>query len=470
MEKNKARRGLLVKALCGLGGVDSLIGKYKDALHAYSKAEMLVSDKRSKIETLIGQVTIYEYLAQYDSMIQTLNRLMKLSHDTPTEVYVLSRYCWVYRLLGRMEEAKSVGNRGMELLKSLKKRRPSTKELYLIEGAIVNSMGSLYLSQGDYDEAIELYQRFLELSEETGHLFGIGMAANNLGSVYTHKGDYDKTIPLFKKKLTISEKIGNKVGIAMAANNLGWIYCQEKNFNEAIELYEKALSIVKELGDKLGILNVTINLGSLYKNKAHYDRAFALYRTAMTIAKKLGDTQAIGAVYLASAEIYNELNELHRSTEYLRKARAIFEELGDKTFLSATIQVLIEVEIKKIEKNRVDNNEKLKKIYTHIDEYSKLADEMNSRKEHAGALFLHARVASLDRKRDKKSVKEEFVKSIEMFKDLNMTDELGKAYYFYALYLKKLDEFKHAQTFLADAKKLLKEIGDINYINKIGKL
>ncbi len=471
MEKDKVNKGLLIRASCGLGGVYNLIGRYKDALQAYNKAEMLVSDRRSKIEALIGQATIYENLAEYDSMITLLNRLIKLSRSTPAEVDVLSRYCWVYRLLGRMGESNSAGNRGMGLLKNLKKRGFSQIELCHVEGTIVNAMGTLYLSQGDFDKAIELYQRFLKVSEESGDLFGIGMAANNMGSVYTHKGDYDKAIPLFKKKLAISEKLGNKVGIAMAANNLGWIYCQKKNFDKAIELYEIALSIAEELDDKFGILNVTINLGSLYRSKVNYNRAFALFRKAMTIAKKVGDKQAIGAVYLASGEIYNELNELHKSTEYLKRARAIFEELGDKTFLSATIQVLIEVGIKEIEENGVDKNRKrLKKIYEHIDEDLKLADEMKSGKERPGVLFLHARLASLDEKWDKKSVKEKFVKSIEMFKELNLTDELGKAYCFYAIYLKKIDEFKIANKFLAKAKKIFKKIGDINYLNKIDEL
>ncbi len=471
MEKDKVNKGLLIRAFCGLGGVYNLIGRYKDALQSYNKAEMLVSDRRSKIEALIGQATIYENLADYDSMINLLNRLIKLSRSTPAEVHVLSRYCWVYRLVGKMGKSNSAGNRGMELLKNLKKRGFSQIELYHVEGAIVNAMGVLYWSQGDFDKAIELYQRFLKVSEESGNLFGIGMALNNLGGVYAHRGDIDKAIPLFKKKLAISEKLGNKVGIAMAANNLGWIYCEKKNFDKAIELYERALSIAEELNDTLGILHVTINLGSLYKDKVNYNRAFALFRKAMTIAKKLGDTQAIGAVYTDLGDIYKELNELHKSTEYLKKARAIFEELANKAFLSGTIQVLIEVGIKEIEENGVDKNRRrLKKIYEQLDEKLKLADEMKSRKERAITLFLHARLASLDEKWDKKSVKEKFVKSIKMFTELNMTGELGKAYYYYAIYLKKIDEFKIANEFLAKAKKIFKKIGNINYLNKIDEM
>ena len=95
---------------------------------------------------------------------------------------------------------------------------------------------------------------------------------------------------------------------------------------------------------------------------------------------------------------------------------------------------------------------------------------MKSGKECAGALFLHARLASLDEKWDKKSVKEKFVKSIKMFKERNMTDELGKAYWFYAIYLKKIDEFEIANKFLAKAKKIFKKIGNINYLNKIDEL
>jgi tetratricopeptide (TPR) repeat protein len=471
MAKEKANKGLLIRAFCGLGGVNNLIGRYKEALQAYSKAEMFASDWRSEMGALMGQATIHENRAEYDSMIKVLNRLIELSRGTPTEVNILSRYCWVYRLLGRMDESCRAGKRGMALLKNLKKREISQTEICHAEGAILNAMCTLYWSQSDFDKALELYRRFLRVSEESKNLFGIGMAVNNLGSVYTHKGDYDKAIPLFERKLAISEQLGNKVGIAMAANNLGVIYYEKKNFDKAIELSERALSIAEELDDKFGILNVTINLGSLYKSKQSYDRAFASFRKAMTIAKKLMDKQAIGAVYMHSGEIYKELNELQKSTEYLKRARAIFEELGDKTFLSATIQVLIEVGIEEIEKNGVDKNKKgLKKICEQIDGNLKLADEMRSRKERAGALFLLARLTSLDEKWDKKRVKEKFAKSIKMLKEFNMIDKLGRAYYFYAGYLRRIDEFKLANEYLAKARKIFKKIGDNNYLNKIDEL
>lgn len=467
MKNERASSGIVFRAFCGLGYVYNLIGSYKDGLEAYKKAEMLAPDKRSKMETLDGQATIYENRAEYDSMINVLNRLIELSRGTPSEVHILSRYCWVYRLLGRMGKSKSTGNRGMELLKKLKRRGFSQKELCHVEGTITNAMGGFYGSQGNFDKAIELYQRTLKVYEESGNLFGIGMAVNNLGSVYTHRGDYDTAIPLFRKKLEISHKLGNKIGIAMAANNLGWIYCERKDFDKSIELYERALSIAEEHDDKFGILNVTINLGNLYRNKAKYNKAFALYRKAMTIANKIRDTQAIGAIYLAFGEIYNELNKLHRSTEYLERARAIFEELGDRTFLSATLRVLIEAGIKEAEESRVSENKKrLQKIYEYIDEDIKLADEMNSEKERAGILFLQARVASLDNRWDRKSVKERFVQSIRMFEELDMPDELGKAYYSYAMYLKKIDELKSANEFLARAKKIFRKAGNIGYIKK----
>jgi len=336
MEKDKINRGLVVRAFCGLSDVYNLVGRYKDGLQSYSKAEMIICDKRSKIDALIGQATIFENLAEYDSVLYVLDRLKRVSHNTPAEVHVLSKYSCVYRLLGRMGESFTAGKRGMELLKSLKKRGFSQIELYRAEAAIVNAMGTFYLSQGDFDEAIILYQRFLKVSEESGNLFGIGMAANNLGSVYTHRGDYDKTIPLFNKKLAISEKLGNKVGIAMAANNLGWIYCEKKRFDKAIELYERALSIAEELGEKLGILNVTINLGSLYKNKVNYDRAFALYRKAMTIAEKIGDKLRMGKLFCKYGEFQIKAGDFEKAKEYNERSFEVNNEIGYKEMIADT--------------------------------------------------------------------------------------------------------------------------------------
>ena len=80
MAEDKANKGLFIRALCGVGGVYNFVGRYKDALQAHKKAEVLVSDRRSKIEILMGQASIYENLSEYNSMISVLRPLgfMKL--------------------------------------------------------------------------------------------------------------------------------------------------------------------------------------------------------------------------------------------------------------------------------------------------------------------------------------------------------------------------------------------------------
>jgi tetratricopeptide (TPR) repeat protein len=467
-EKAKVHNALAVRALCGIGGVYNLLGSYKDGLHAYARAEMLASDQCSIIKVLIGQVQIRENLSEYDSMLRLLNRLAKLSRGTSEEVYVLSRYCWVYRLQGKMEASHSAADRGMKLLERLKKRGLTHMELYHVEGAIVNALGNLHWNQGAFDKAIELHQRFLEVSEESENLYGIGMALNNMGSVYVHKGEYDKAIPLFKRKLAISEQLGNKIGMAMAANNLGVIYNHNKSFDRAIELYEQALLIADELNDLLGVVHVSINLGSIHKDRADYNQAFTFFRRGMKIAEKIKDTEAIGAIYLEFGDMYKELNELHKSTEYLKKARMIFEKSENKVYLSAAIQVTAEVEIQEFEEERIDNTrERLQRTYRHIDEKLKLAEEMNSAMDRGIGLLLQARIASLDVKYDKNTVKGKFIKSIKLFEEHKIPDELGRAYYYYAIYLDKINESKTARICLAKAKRIFKSIGNVIYLNKI---
>jgi hypothetical protein len=56
-----------------------------------------------------------------------------------------------------------------------------------------------------------------------------------------------------------------------------------------------------------------------------------------------------------------------------------------------------------------------------------------------------------------------------MFQELNMIDDLGKAYYFFAAYLKKVGECRTAKKFLAQAKRVFKKTGNTIYLNKIAE-
>jgi tetratricopeptide (TPR) repeat protein len=71
---------------------------------------------------------------------------------------------------------------------------------------------------------------------------------NNLGLVYHDKGEWDKAIDYYQRSLAIDEKVGDEVGAAMTMRNMALLYEDMERYDEAVELLERAVKIRERVG------------------------------------------------------------------------------------------------------------------------------------------------------------------------------------------------------------------------------
>jgi len=113
------------------------------------------------------------------------------------------------------------------------------------------NIGLAYHSKGDYDRALEYYEKALNIGKK---IYGeehpnIATNYNNIGLAYYNKGDYDRALEYYKKALNIYKKIYGEEHpyIATDYNNIGAAYNSKGDYDRALEYYEKALDIAISL-------------------------------------------------------------------------------------------------------------------------------------------------------------------------------------------------------------------------------
>ena len=79
----------------------------------------------------------------------------------------------------------------------------------------------MYKDKGEWDKALEFFEKSLELKEELGDMRGISSSYNNLGLLYKDKGEWDKALEFYEKSLEINQELGDRAGISSSYNNLG---------------------------------------------------------------------------------------------------------------------------------------------------------------------------------------------------------------------------------------------------------
>ncbi len=112
---------------------------------------------------------------------------------------------------------------------------------------LLHNLAEIYRSMGEYDKALEFYQKSLVIWEE---VLGIkhpdtARSYNNIGLVYDSIGEYDKALEFYQKALAIREEV---LGIkhpdtASSYNNIAVLYYKMRNYPKSAKYMQKAVDI-----------------------------------------------------------------------------------------------------------------------------------------------------------------------------------------------------------------------------------
>ncbi len=159
-----------------------------------------------------------------------------------------------------------------------------------------NNLGATWKSKGEYDKAIEYYEMALKSDLNN---FGeshpkVATRWNNLGEAWRAKGEYDKAIEYYEKALKsdLNNFGENHPNVAAHRNNLGVAWNAKGEHDKAIEYLEKALkSDLKTFGEKhSNVATYRNNLGTALNAKGEYDEAIEYLEKALSVIKvRLGN-------------------------------------------------------------------------------------------------------------------------------------------------------------------------------------
>ena len=125
-----------------------------------------------------------------------------------------------------------------------------------------NNLGFLCLEKGQVDEALEHFQKVLEINPSYAEAY------NNLGNALLQKGHLGKAIGQFQKALEINPNY------AEAHSNLGNALLQEGQLGDAIDHFQKALEINPNYsGCRYNLGNALLRDGQLDEAIAEFQRA-----------------------------------------------------------------------------------------------------------------------------------------------------------------------------------------------------
>ena len=192
----------------------------------------------------------------------------------------------------------------------------------------LNNIGLVYNEQGDYAKAIDNYNQSLKIQKEIGDKKGKANTLNNIGNIYYSLGDFAKAIDYYTQSSKTHREIGNKEGIAMSLNNIGNIYYDKGDFAKAINNYTRSLNIEESLRNKAGIATALNNIGGIYYEQGDYTKAYDYYIRGLKLEEELGDKQGIAGSLISIVNIHNARGEYAKALSYGSRALSLAQEIG----------------------------------------------------------------------------------------------------------------------------------------------
>jgi tetratricopeptide (TPR) repeat protein len=142
---------------------------------------------------------------------------------------------------------------------------------------------------GDYDKAMALFERDLEITEELGDKQGIAIALGLIGELLSTRGDFHRAIEYLQKNLMLCEELGYQKGIAKAVNTLGDVFFFTEQYDRSLHFYNRAIEVTRKIDNKAVLCISLIEKGLVLIKMHQLEKLPNIEQEALQLARELGN-------------------------------------------------------------------------------------------------------------------------------------------------------------------------------------
>jgi len=286
------------------------------------------------------------------------------------------------------------------------------------QAATISNLGVTHWSIGNYDTALELTYKALEILRNTKNDLAKAWVLNFLGNYHYDLQNYEQALEYYKEALSLAEntediaelrayigltstniKLENlkdaeiyalrsisiymkgsegDYGLSRVYLELGNIALKKNNFIEAEYFYDKSLEIRKRLGVPQAEISSLMVLGNLYFQQSNFEKSLFFLENALGLAKKINSRAKMHKIHLQLSELFEKTNEAKKALHHFKKFYELKSEtLGNQSDMKVqSLQAQMEAERseKEAEIQRLRNVE-LQAAYEEIEDKNKQITE-----------------------------------------------------------------------------------------------
>lgn len=328
----------VVFCLGNLGVINANIGNLYKAADFFEQLLVIQEDSHSPTETLddlMNIAALYTQLEEYEKAKNFWVKALEISNQVMSiekSRVILTNLGALSTKLSLMEDAK---NFYIQLLNAAK-NEPIDRNSELIA---LNNISIVSYNLGQIAEAIEYWEKTLELGKARGSAQVVLDALINLSNLHYQLKQFDKSAQYHESYISVSKQLGD-VG-ALAKSYLGIAEVQEKlnDYDKAREYYAEALKLYQQKNDNEGLANVNILIGRTFQAQQKYQQALEFYNANLEVESTL-ETRSLAASLQGKADVLRMQMQYNFALELYGRALPLRLELNDKNQASACLNAM----------------------------------------------------------------------------------------------------------------------------------
>lgn len=216
-------------------------------------------------------------------------------------------------------------------------------------------LGRSYANDGDYDKAMSIYTKALEIGEKNKLYNLVGYTYSYMGDLYTAKAMRTEAIKKYEMAANNFKKENNTDSYACALRDMGREYACIDSISRALEILIMADSIAETSENKNVKTSIENTLGNIYVMQNNYDKAQKCFYKALEGRNKMPN-------YIALIDLYITSDSLKQAKELLQR---VPQDNPDYTYSIKNLYY----QIYKSEGN-------YKEALTNLEEYTEIVDSL----------------------------------------------------------------------------------------------
>lgn len=247
----------------------------------------ILPGSENKAEILIGISDLYARINS-DSCMKYAELAYKAaleSEDKSSEATALNIMGDLNYDKGRFDEALEFYEKALDINLILK------NDTNIAEG--YNFIGMIYEGLAEYEKALDWYHKALEINKKLNYLPSLSNNYNNIGMIYFNYGEYNEAVEHYKESIRIDSLLKRYNNLAIDYNNLGLSYFYMGKLDTALPFFRDAINIDLEINNEAAIAPFLNNVGLVFFKQEKYDSALYYFQRAIDHSFKLGNMRDV---------------------------------------------------------------------------------------------------------------------------------------------------------------------------------